>query len=194
MRVAVLLGLIFLLATAAVVGQTTTGISLVDVRFTGETRLQTVYLRQCTDELKSRTYDGSEWQDYVTERARSLCFQNNGYFKAVVRLTTIQLPEKHATHQFVITFDVDAGPQYRTGQLNFANNRLFSAEELRSMFGLTSGDTFSPAKLRQGLLRMSNAYIERGYLNFTPVPATIIDDSRHIISLVIDCDEGQQIP
>ena len=194
MRVVVLLGLIFLLATASVVGQTAAGITLVDVRFTGDKRLEPIYLRQCADELKSRTYDGPEWQDYLTQRARSLCFQNNGYFKAVVRLSTMQLPDKDATQRFVITFDVDAGPQYRTGELKFANNRVFSAEELRSMFGLTSGDAFSPAKLHQGLLRMSNAYIERRYLNFTPVAATIIDDSRHIISLLIDCDEGQQFP
>ena len=35
--------------------------------------------------------------------------------------------------------------------------------------------------------------LERHYLNFTMVPETSIDDSRHVISVVIDCDEGKQV-
>ena len=122
-----------------------------------------------------------------------LCLQDNGYFKAAVKPSVEQLPDKRGTHQFVVTFDIDAGPQYRIGQIGFRNNRVFSAEELRSMFELASGDIFSPAKVRQGLDHMHSAYVERRYLNFTSVPDANIDDERHVISVVIDCDEGKQV-
>jgi outer membrane protein assembly factor BamA len=59
------------------------------------------------------------------------------------------------------------------------------------MFKLASGDIFSVAKIRQGLDQMHNAYVKRGYLNFTTVPDTSVDDSRHLISIVI-CDEGKE--
>ena len=39
---------------------------------------------------------------------------------------------------------------------------------------------------------MRSAHVERHYLNFTMVPETTIDDSSHVISVVIDCDEGKQ--
>jgi outer membrane protein insertion porin family len=122
-----------------------------------------------------------------------LCLQDSGYFKAVVKGSSEQLHDKQGTHQFVVKFDIDAGPQYRIGQIAFSGNHVFSAEELRSMFKLASGDIFSRAKVWQGLERMRSAYVERGYLNFTPVPNTDIDESRHVISVVIDCDEGKQV-
>jgi hypothetical protein len=50
----------------------------------------------------------------------------------------------------------------------------------------------SLGKLQQGLGQMRNAYIERRYLNFTPVPDSNIDESHHVISVVVDCDEGKQ--
>ena len=182
----------FGLATTFGVGQTAAGIHLVDVRFTGDTRLQSVDLRKCAADLQSRLYEGPEWLSTITERVRLQCLQENGYFKAAVKPSSKQLRDRHRTHQFVVTFDIQAGPQYRTGQVGFRNNHVFSGEELRSMFKVTSGDVFSPAKIRQGLDQMHRAYARRRYLDFTSVPDTTIDDVHHVIGLVIDCEEGKQ--
>jgi outer membrane protein assembly factor BamA len=169
-----------------------TGIHLVDVRFSGDTHSPAVDLRKCAADLKSRIHEGSEWLADITERVRLLCLQENGYFKAAVKASTEQLTDKDGTHQFVDTFDIDSGPQYRTGQIGFRNNRVFSEEELRSMFKLASGDIFRIAKIRRGLDQMHSAYVERRYLDFTSLPNTTIDDSRHVISVLIDCAEGKQ--
>jgi outer membrane translocation and assembly module TamA len=191
MRTDVLLGGMLVLATTSVAAQTATGIRLADVRFRGDTQLAAVDLTKCAADLKSQTYEGPEWSGSLTERVRLLCLQDNGYFKAAVKPSTEQLSDKGGTHQFVITFDIDAGPQYRAGEIGFRNNRVFSADELRSMFKLASGDIFSVTKIRQGLNQMHMAYAERHYLNFTAVPGMNVDDSRHVISLVFDCDEGE---
>ena len=192
MKPGALLGAMLVLATTSVAAQTATGIRLADVRFSGDTRLEAVDLKKCAADLKSRTYEGPEWLDNLAERVRLLCLQDNGYFKAVVKPLSEQLSDKQGTHQFIITFDIDAGSQYRAGQIGFRNNRVFSAEELRSMFKLASGDIFSVAKIRQGLDQMHSAYVGRRYPNFTAVPDTTIDDSIHVISVVIDCDEGKE--
>jgi outer membrane protein assembly factor BamA len=190
----VLLGMMLGLATTPVIGQIATGIHLVDVRFSGNTRLKAVDFTKCAADLKSRTYEGPEWLAGITERVRLLCFQDAGYFKAVLTPSSEQLPDKHGTHQFVVTFDVDSGPQYRTGPIGFRNNHVFSTEELRSMFKLASGDVFSVATIRQGLDQIHRAYVQRHYADFTSVPNTTIDESLHVISLLIDCDEGRQSP
>jgi outer membrane protein assembly factor BamA len=146
MRTAALFGTMLVLATASVAAQTATGIHLADVRFSGDTQLDAVDLSKCTADPKSRTYEGPEWQDDLVERVRVLCLQDNGYFKATVKPSVEQLPDKESTHQFVITFDIAAGPMYRTGQIAFRNNHVFSAEELHSMFNVESGDNFSPRR------------------------------------------------
>ncbi len=192
MRRGILLGAMFALAATSGVGQVATGIRLVDVRFSGDTRLEAVDLRKCAADLKSRVYDGPEWLSNIAERVRLLCLQDNGYFKAAVKPSSEQLPDKHGTHQFVVTFDIHAGPQYRTCEVAFRNNHVFSAEELRSMFKVASGDIFRPPKIRQGLDQMHSAYVERRYLDFTSFPDATIDDVHNVIGLVIDCDEGKQ--
>ncbi len=118
--------------------------------------------------------------------------QDKGYFKALIEPLAEQLPDKHGTHQFVVTFNIDAGWQYRIGEIRFKNNRVLSAEELGSMFKSKSGDIFSPAKIGQGLDQIHSAYVERRYPNFTMFPDINIDDSRQVISVVIECDEGKQ--
>ncbi len=193
MRIGVLLAALFVSATTLVAGQTATGIQLVNVRFRGDTRLATADLRKCAADLKSRMYEGAEWLDYVTELVRRQCFQDKGYFKVLIEPSSEQLPDKHRTHHFAVTFNLDAGSQYRIGQISFKNNRALSAEELGSMFKLTSGDIFSPSKIRQGLDQIHSAYVERGYPNFTMFPDVNIDDSHQVISVVIECDEGKQL-
>jgi outer membrane protein assembly factor BamA len=115
------------------------------------------------------------------------------HYKAAVKPSSEQLPDKRGAHQFVVKFDIDAGPQYRLGQIGFRNNRVVSSEQLRSMFKLASGDIFSLAKVRQGLDQMHRAYVERGYLKFASVPDATIDESSPVISVVVDSDEGKQV-
>jgi len=117
----------------------------------GHTHSPAVDLSKCAADLKSQIYEGPEWLANITDRVRLLCLQENGYFKAAVKPSTEQLPDKHGTHQFVVIFTIDSGPQYRTGQISFRNNRVFSEEELRSMFKMGSGDIFRITKIRKGL-------------------------------------------
>jgi outer membrane translocation and assembly module TamA len=143
MRIGSLLGAILVLATTVVAGQTATGIRLIDVQFKGIRRLEGVDLSKCAADLKSRMYEGPGWRAYITERVRLQCFQDKGYFKALVEPSTKQRPDKDGTHQFVVTFNIDAGSQYRIGQISFRNDLVISAEELRSMFKLTSATSIA---------------------------------------------------
>jgi outer membrane protein insertion porin family len=103
------------------------------------------------------------------------------------------LPDRQDTHQFVITFDIDAGPQYRLGHITFRNNHaVTNAKALRNLFPIKDGDIFARATIVKGLKNLRYAYGEFGYINFTPVPATTFDDEKKLGFLEIDVDEGKQ--
>jgi outer membrane protein insertion porin family len=186
------LGVMFVLLTMSGAGQIAAGIHLVKVQFRGNTRLESVDLKKCAADLKSRTYEGPEWLGYVTGAAL-MCLQDNGYLKALVSPSTEQLPDKDGTHQFVITFDIDAGPQYRVGNITFKNNHAISdAKALRDLFPIKDGDIFERNLIAKGLDNLREAYSELGYINFTSVPDTKVDDEKKLIFLDIDIDEGKQ--
>jgi outer membrane protein assembly factor BamA len=193
MRTGVMLRAMFTLAAISVAGQIATGIHIVEVRFNGDTRLDGVDLKKCAADLKSRTYVGPQWTDALSEHVRVQCLQDKGYFKAAVKTSTQQLPDKQDTHQFVITFDIDAGPQYRLGQITFRNNHaVTNAKALRDLFAIKDGDLLRREVMARGLENLCYAYGELGYINFTPVPGITFDDERKLGFLEIDVDEGKQ--
>ena len=182
----------FALASISMAGQIAAGIHLVEVRFTGDTRLDGVDLRKCAVDLKSRMYVGPRWTDSLLERVRVQYLQNKGYLKAVVEASTKQLPDSQHTHQFVVTFEIDAGPQYRLGHITFRNNHVLTNDNARNLFPIKDGDIFEREAIVKGLANLRYAYGEFGYINFTPVPATTFDDEKKLGFLEIDVDEGKQ--
>jgi outer membrane protein insertion porin family len=192
MRTGVVLRAMFALAAITMAGQIATGIHLVEVRFTGDTRLDGVDLKKCAADLKSRIYVGPRWTDSLSEPVIKH-LQDRGYFKAIVKASTQQLPDRHSTHQFVITVDIDAGPQYRLEHITFRNNRVISnAQVLLNLFPVKDGEIFSREKITLGLENLREAYGEFGYINYTGVPSTTFDDEKRMASLEMDVDEGKQ--
>jgi outer membrane protein assembly factor BamA len=159
----------------------------------GDTRLDGVDLKKCATDLRSQIYAGPQWTDYLVERVRTLCLLNKGYFKAVVKASTQQLPDKHSTHQFVVTFDIDSGPQYQLGGITFKNNHAISnSKHLRDLFLTKDGDIFDPSAIVKGLDNLRYVYEEYGYINFTSVPTTTLDDEKKLGYLEVYMDEGKQ--
>ena len=128
----------------------------------------------------------------VTEYAR-MWWQNYGYFKVKVTKVAASLLTSSPTHQSAaVTIYVDEGPLYRLGEITFQHETVFSPGQLRPLFHLQAGDIFDVEKVRTGLDAQRKLYGTQGYINFTSVPDTRIDDTNHRVSLVIDADEGKQ--
>jgi outer membrane protein insertion porin family len=187
------LGALLVLLAMSGASQIATGIHLVDVRFSGDTRLESVDLKNCAADLKSRIYEGPEWLDDITERVRVLCLQDKGYFKALVEPSAEQLPDKQETHQFVVMFNIEAGPRYRLGEITFKNNHAINnPSALRKLFPIKDGDIFDRNAIARGLENLRYAYGELGYINSTSVPDATFDDKKKLAVLEIDMDEGKQ--
>ncbi len=148
-----------------------------------------------------RTYDATKLNEDA-ERVRD-AYQQKGYFKALVEDPKtkmrdtgggfhIPLIQKAGGKAVDITMPIVEGDRYRLGSITFSGNKqITNVKALRSLFPMKDGDIFNTDSVRKGLENMRKAYGEYGYINFTPVPDTKIDEDKKVINLHIDVDEGK---
>jgi outer membrane protein insertion porin family len=153
------------------------------------------------ESLFSRTFDASKL-DEDAERVRD-ALQHAGYFKAIVddpktQLRTIEggfhfpLIQKRPAKVMDITIPVTEGDKYRLKAILFKNNKaIANAEKLRTVFPIKDGDTFDTHLVSKGLENLRKAYGSLGYINYSSIPSTDINDAKKEITLTIDAEEGK---
>ncbi|HYX70599.1 MAG TPA: outer membrane protein assembly factor BamA, partial [Terriglobales bacterium] len=184
------------------------------ITFEGNKNVSSRYLRDSMKNLKpigiphsivlenlmSRTYDATKLQE-DTERVRD-AYQQKGYFKALVQdpKTSVRdtppgfpwLFRKGGGKAMDIKIPVEEGAAYHLSAINFRGNKaLNNNASLRRLFSMKDGDLFNTESVRKGLKNLRDAYGEYGYINFTAVPDTKIDEDKKLITLDIDLDEGK---
>jgi len=83
--------------------------------------------------------------------------------------------------------------QYRLAAIAFINNkRITNSVALRSQFPIQDGEPFDWSKVSEGLRNLRKAYRTMGYVSFKYSVEPQIDNSKPIIALRIECDEGSQ--
>jgi outer membrane protein insertion porin family len=186
------------------------------IKFEGNKKLSTRYLRSSMKNLKpigiphsiflenlfSRTYDASKLNE-DTERVRD-AYQQKGYFKALVQDPQTKIRDVTGVNWFFpfkskhgkavdITIPVEEGDRYRLKEINFTGNKaITNTALLRRMIPMKDGEIFNVELLRKGLKNLRDLYSEQGFINFTPVPNTDIDDEHKTITVNFDLDEGKQ--
>lgn len=149
--------------------------------------------RHLIQDIKSHVHlcgNLKEQLEEIAERVRQ-AYQERGYFKAFIadpEVNVIGQVEKKKPLEVVIS--VNEGQQYRLGDISFTGQKAFTAGELRKLIPIQNGDIFNTSKIHAGLENLRGLYGSYGYVNFTPVPDTKIDDHDNRISIVMDIDEG----
>jgi outer membrane protein insertion porin family len=185
------------------------------IKFEGNKHVSSRYLRSAMKNLKpigiphsiilenllSRTYDATKLSEDA-ERVRD-AYQQKGYFKALVQDPKTNI---HDTHGFRIPFiqkgggksvditmPVEEGEQYRLKEVKFSGNKaITNTEALRRLIPMKDGEIFNTELMRKGIKNLRDAYGALGYINFTPVPDTEIDDEHKMVTVKFDLDEGKQ--
>jgi outer membrane protein insertion porin family len=155
------------------------------------------------ENLFAKTYDATKLEE-DTERVRYE-YQNRGYFKALVQDPKtdihdtghqgfhIPLLQKGPGKAVDITMPIEEGDKYHLGSITFKNNKaITNTKALRSVFPIKDGDVFSRDKIAKGLEELRKQYGALGFINFTSVPDTQVDEDKKLINLTIDVDEGKQ--
>ena len=153
------------------------------------------------ENLFARTFDASKLEEDA-ERVRE-ALQTYGYFQAVVDDPKIKLRDTSSKFHLPliqkgngkvmdITVPIDEGDKYKLKAINFTNNKaILNKQLLRSVFPIKDGETFNKQLIGKGLDNLRKAYGELGYIDFTPVPTTEIDDQKKMITLNIEMEEGK---
>ena len=132
-----------------------------------------------------------ELSGLAQELARE-AYQANGYFKVEVSDQIMRTGGRAKMPWLDLTVPVTTGSQYRFGSVQWKNETVFSESELLRLMPTRPGEIFNGGRISEGLEAVRGAYQSRGYINFTCIPLTTVDDLKHTISLQIDIDEGAQ--
>ncbi len=184
------------------------------IKFEGNKTVSSRYLRSAMKNLKplgiprsiilenlwSRTYDATKLSEDA-ERVRD-ALQQKGYFKALVQDPKTSIHDSHGLHlplikkgggkSVDITMPVEEGDRYRLKEVKFSGNKAVPTEALRRQIPMKDGDLFNVELMRKGIKNLHDAYGAFGYINFTPVPDTEIDEEHKTVTVKFDLDEGKQ--
>jgi outer membrane protein insertion porin family len=153
------------------------------------------------ESMFAKTFDASKLEEDA-ERVRD-ALQQHGYFKAVVDDPKTKLRDVHHTVHVPfaqsgkgkvmdITIPVEEGDKYKLKAISFKNTQAIkNTQLLRNLFPIKDGETFDNHKIGKGIENLRKAYGELGYINFSSVPTTEIDDEKKQITLNIEAEEGK---
>ncbi len=149
----------------------------------------------------AKTFDGSKLEE-DTERVRD-AMQQYGYFKAIVDDPKTQLRDVNGKFRIPmiqkgqgkvmdITMPIEEGDKFKLKAITFTNNKaIANTQLLRGLFPIKDGDTFDKHLVGKGLDNLRKAYGEIGFIDFSSVPTTEIDDQKKMITLNIEMEEGK---
>jgi hypothetical protein len=171
-----------------------------DVRIDGDVPDPNGIRDRVLNVLKGQEYDNrQELSNEVAERTRA-DFQERGYFRAVVQIrSSLPLELTDGKQSLRVTASINAGDQFRLRNISIQSaapdqTLSISAETIREQFHLRDGDLFNTTEIREGLKRVQQLYVSRGYTSATTIPDTEIDGASHRIDLKLSITQGPHTP
>jgi outer membrane protein insertion porin family len=158
----------------------------------------------------SKTFDRPKLDEDMEIGIRGL-YQDNGYFKVLVKDPIIQnvtvnegyLPKGvplvgvHPARVTNITIPIEEGDRYHMGTLHVRNANpdeglFFKTAYLESIFPMKKGEIFSVAKVRKAIEDYTKLYGNFGFIDFTAVPDTQVNDADKTVDLTFAFDQQKQ--
>jgi outer membrane protein insertion porin family len=158
----------------------------------------------------SKTFDRPKLDEDMEIGIRGL-YQDNGYFQVVVKDPIIQnitvnqgvLPKgvplagRKPGRAVNITIPIEEGDKFHMGTLHVRNANpdeglFFKTPYLESIFPIKKGEIFSVAKVRKAIEDYTKLYGNFGFIDFTAVPDTEVDNATKTINLTFSFDQQKQ--
>lgn len=114
--------------------------------------------------------------------------QNHGYAAATVELSVEELPRRNG---LLLRFTAHKGEKFSFGDVELDGNELFTQEEILSAIDVKSGETFSPAALRESVSKISNLYGSKGYIEALINYDLKLRPDAPIYDVSFDIEEGE---
>ncbi len=158
----------------------------------------------------AKTFDRPKLDEDMEIGIRGI-YQDNGYFKVLVKdpiITNVTVKEGvlpkgvplvgvHQGRQTNITIPIEEGARYHMGTLHVRNANpdeglFFKTAYLESVFPIKKGEIFSVAKVRKAIEDYTKLYGNYGFIDFTAVPDTEVNDDTKTIDLTFSFDQQKQ--
>src|SRR5262249_46169309 len=122
--------------------------------------------------------------------------QQEGYFDAVVSAETIEV-DPSLGNAIQINYIIMPGTKHEIADVRINGNQYFSTDEIRRRMKTRKKDLFSHGVFSADIMEEDRRTIEAMYRSAgfegTVVTATP-EDVDHLITVIINIDEGQQLP
>jgi outer membrane protein insertion porin family len=159
-----------------------------NVRLNGVDQLSPSEQQQVVGEVQ-RSYGIASFS-HINDRLRE-ALQTYGFYKASVAQPMVTIVSGTGNNGTVdVAFDIHEGQRYRLKAISFTHNHVFSPEDLRRTFGMHDGDIFNTAAARHAFSELRRLYVDRGYVDFQPIPEVIVDEPNAMVTLLVDMVEG----
>jgi outer membrane protein insertion porin family len=141
------------------------------------------------------------------DRLRVLVYADDGYLKARFGEPRVEDVGKvgnwvpivgHKGQGLKIVIPVEEGRQYAAGEIKVEDNTEFTAEEIKSVLGIKTGDVVKGyTVLQKGLDNLKKLYGSRGYIQFNSLFSPEFHDSssdkaKGVVDITFTMDEGKQ--
>ena len=163
-------------------------------------------------DIMSKTFDRAKLDEDLEIGVRGL-YQDNGYFKVLVKDPIIKTEDLNRPgvggpipipvigakrgKATSITIPIEEGERYRMGTLHVRSadpdkGLSLKTDFLESIFPIKKGEIFSVAKVRKAIEDYTKLYGNYGFIDFTAVPDTDVDEATKTINLTFAFDEQKQ--
>ncbi|MDB4470674.1 outer membrane protein assembly factor BamA [Deltaproteobacteria bacterium] len=118
-------------------------------------------------------------------------YKDKGYMDVKVGKPEVSLIKNNK--YFDILIEVDEGPQYLVGTLDFKGDLLRPKEDLLSLVSLKQGEIFNRSELHNSIERLTDEYANEGYANVNVAPLSNKDRQNLLIDLMFDVEQGGKV-
>lgn len=135
--------------------------------------------------LGSDGYMERRFKQAVELNLRGL-YEQYGMYR--VRFPEVRM-ERTSEKEVTVTTVIEEGPQYTLGSVDFSGEGV-SAREMEKLTKLKSGEIANWREIDRGLFDAMRVFKATGYLDATPNPERVFDDSQHVLSLRVSVNRG----
>ncbi|HSW38870.1 MAG TPA: outer membrane protein assembly factor BamA, partial [Acidobacteriota bacterium] len=149
---------------------------------------------------KTDRYHEERLQYDVSSNLMAL-YQQHGYMQARIGRPLVRIFEgprgnipflRKTRQQFYIEIPVDAGPQYRLGDLKLTNCGIMNCDALVEIFGMERGEIVNFKRIQDTLESIKELYGHHGFINFSYIPEVSYDHENKIYNVTFELQPDKQ--
>ncbi len=113
---------------------------------------------------------------------------NKGYADAKV---DIELQEDPESQKLIINITAHRGSQYKVGDVQISGNSIITTEQIQKKLAISSGDIYSPEKVRDASQAIKDLYGQKGHIDASVQSEAYLKENQSIFDLDFTIEEGE---